>query len=167
MFSKAVCFSKLIAFCAFLGVKVFEVRKFPWLTSGFALLPSNPKGLVEKTELQAPLAASVWTTGGWNCFQAGNMESRAQTNCPNKVIWHEFGFRVPLQCAGVHQERETGPLWTLFNHSTGPIRMISEHLCPKEQGAEGCFSEVHTVSEPMGLDVTNTPQREIWDCLSK
>lgn len=59
----------------FLGVKVFGFRKFLWLTSVLALLPSNPKELVEKPELQAPLEVAIWATDVSvelkDCFQAG------------------------------------------------------------------------------------------------
>lgn len=46
----------------FLGVEVFGIRKFLWLTSVLALLPSNPKELVEKPELQAPLEVAIGAT---------------------------------------------------------------------------------------------------------
>lgn len=53
---------------------MFGIRKFLWLTSVLALLPSNPKELVEKPELQAPLEVAIGATDVLvelkDCFQA-------------------------------------------------------------------------------------------------
>lgn len=49
----------------------------------------------------------------------------------------------------------------LCYHATGPTRVLSGHLCPTEQSAKGCVSEVQTVLELIGLCITNTLQEEI------
>lgn len=53
---------------------MFGVRKFLCLTTVLALLPSNPKELVEKTELQAPLEGAICAISISvelkDCFQA-------------------------------------------------------------------------------------------------
>lgn len=70
---------------------------------------------------------------------------------------------MPLQCT-LREGNRT--ILVLCNHATGPIRVLSKHLCPTEQSAKGCVSEVQTVLELIGLYVTSTLQEEIWDCLS-